>query len=268
VSALDTLRGLAEASPYAAGRVSLRIEGATAWLELDNPRARNAMTLRMMVQLADAVQTLRAFPGSAVVVHGRGDAFCAGGHLAEVRTTLTTAHGARAMSEVMTATVAALRDLPCVVVAAVDGVAMGGGAELAVACDRLVLGPTGRVHFVHSALGVAPGWGGAAWLESHVGRSGALDILLQATPLDGHALAARGLPAEVAPHGALAGVRLTVEALADRSVQAVRALKAQVVAARPLLDGAPQTEAFLRVWGAERHRQALADSPVGRGEVD
>jgi len=79
------LEALAERTPRSYGRVTLDVDGDLAWVRLDHPSARNAMTVAMMVDLAMAVERLASFDGRAVIVaSAEPGAFCSGGHLDEV----------------------------------------------------------------------------------------------------------------------------------------------------------------------------------------
>ncbi len=76
-----------------------------------------------------------------------------------------------------------LHSLPILSIAAVDGYAMGGGAELATACDLRVMSRRSVVQFVQLKMGVTPGWGGGTRLVRMVGREKALEMLLTMTRL-------------------------------------------------------------------------------------
>ena len=87
-------------------------------------------------------------------------AFCAGGDLRDVRQSLLDSEQGRIMCEQMTHNLDLLLQLPSFVIAAVEGAALGGGAEVLTACDALICGESSTIGFVHASLGVSPGWGG------------------------------------------------------------------------------------------------------------
>jgi len=160
---------------------------------------------------------------------------------------------------------AALRSLPAMSLAWVHGLALGGGAELAIAADFLFMTPGARVHFVHHQLGIVPGWGGAGRLHARLGTPTSLSILSDAAPLNAESCMAVGL-AE--------GIEDTLECVVESFVRprlkggpdALRALKREVEGHSPAPSKealALEAEAFAQVWGGPAHRKALADRGLG-----
>ncbi|KAJ0407199.1 hypothetical protein ATCC90586_005288 [Pythium insidiosum] len=160
----------------------------TAVIELHNPSARNALSGRMMAQLADIVATLEdpAVHGSltALVLGGSGGWFCAGADLRVAKQELGSREAGIAMGALMVDTLTRLRRLPLVSIALVSGGAFGGGAELATACDFRVMANNAVIQFVQAKMGVSPGWGGGARLHKVVGRQQALRLLCTAERLN------------------------------------------------------------------------------------
>lgn len=254
--------------PPAPGRVTLATQGPIARITLDNPGARNAMTAAMMVQLIDAVDALAAWPGAVVILASSTPGmFCAGGDLAQVRAGLGDPAVGHDMAIAMGEALDALLDLPCVSIAAIDGKAIGGGAELVTACDLRVMGPDAQLDFVHVRLGVAPGWGGAARLTRLLGRNAAIQILGEAHAIDGPTAKRWGLADHVTDGPALPAA-LDLARRYDAPPEAVRAVKRQVVAANlpPAQAREEDAAAFASVWGGPAHRAALATVPAGRGQ--
>ena len=262
-AALDALRSLkASLGPRArdGGHVQLHLDGAVAQLVLDHGARRNALTVGMMIDLAEHVQTLSSWPCSVVMLRAREPrVFCAGGDLSELPHAPPEA--AEAMCVAMSAVLDGLLDLPAISVCVLDGLAVGGGAELTTACDHRVGSAAARVHFIQASLGIAPGWGGAGRLVRHVGRRRALQILTR----EGVVGVDRGL--ELGLFDArLEGADPVAEAfdwlgpLLELAPAAVQAVKRQVVAAAPARTGGVTEEAraFGAVWGGPAHRAALA----------
>lgn len=256
MSAREVLADLASRSTPRGGTVRLSFEGSLAILRLDSPSARNAIDIGMMVQLADAVEALQAFEGSALILAANGPVFCSGGHLGDVRDGLVE-HGA-AMASAMTEVLDGLLALPLVSVAAVGGPAIGGGTEIALACDHRIIGPLGRFLFVQGKLGVAPGWGGARRLVAHVGRRLALKWLTSAADIGPEMALASGL-AEAMSHDAERGAREFLAPVLALPVGSVRAIKQQVHAAVRADD--TEARAFAAVWGGAAHRGSLTRGP-------
>jgi ethylmalonyl-CoA/methylmalonyl-CoA decarboxylase len=172
--------------PRGGGRVWVEQDGPVARLWIDHPARRNALSPGMMLDLGAAVEELRGFGGAAVVVCGAGGrGFCAGGDLEAVQAHLLDAEGAGAMQAWMRGALDALADLPLRVIGAVEGAALGGGAELLTACDEVFAAADARIGFVHASLGVSPGWGGAARLVGRRGPRVAGRALLAARPFTG-----------------------------------------------------------------------------------
>ncbi|KAE8996053.1 hypothetical protein PR003_g20129 [Phytophthora rubi] len=180
------LTGSKDTLPVHSTRLPLGLETLqkTAVLEIHNPKARNALSGKMMAQLADIV-TLLEDPGvycklNAVVVRGTGGWFCAGADLRVARQELNSREAGAAMGALMVDTLTRFRRLPLVSVAAIEGGAFGGGAELATACDFRIIESNAVIQFVQSRMGVVPGWGGGARLYKIVGRQHALRLLCTA----------------------------------------------------------------------------------------
>ena len=109
----------------------------------------------MMVELADHVTELGQWEaGKGLILRGADDSFCSGGDLTTVSAILTSRDGAR-MAQLMHDTLTRLQALPLVSLALLQGAALGGGAELATACDLRVMTDSARLGFVQ----VSPFWG-------------------------------------------------------------------------------------------------------------
>lgn len=256
-AALAALRGLGAAP--APERVRWAREGALATVTLDSPEARNGLSLGMMRTLGEGVAALAAADDvAAVLVRAEGPVFCAGGDLREVRASWGTPEGGRVVAAAMGTILDALLQLPALVVAAVRGPAIGGGAELLTAADLRVLGADGAFEFRQVRLGVACGWGGARRLPLHVPAPTATAWLLTGARVDRGAAVAASYAS--AADDAEAGARSLLAPVLAAPIAAVRAQKAQIVAARApwLGDRTADVDAFVSVWGGPAHRAALA----------
>jgi len=219
-------------------RLSMIPEGSPkiAVLTLENRESSNALTGRMMCQLHDRVRHLAdtALHPDLVglILTGTEGAFCAGADLKFAAAELKSAEDGAEMSALMTTTLRELRQLPLVSVAAIDGFAVGGGAELSTATDFRVMTPGASVRFVQVKMGVSPGWGGGGRLTSLVGRRAAIRLLGTGTPTPAVTALSIGLADHVAPEG-VAAVEAATDFLQPYAHQAnpaaVRAIK-QVVA--------------------------------------
>lgn len=188
-----------------------RLDGGIALLTLTNP----PLNLNTMATLHALVATCAAIAADdatrVVVVTGDGDrAFCAGSDLREfdaVRDDVV-ARKLRLENEAFTA----IETLPQPVIAALNGVALGGGAEIALACDLRIMDARARIGFPEVNMGVFPGSGGVFRLPRVVGLARAYELLYTGEPIDATeahriGLANRVVPAGEAPDAALALAR-------------------------------------------------------------
>lgn len=168
---------------------------AALWLRLDRPRRRNALTVELVSELADAVL---AAPGpgiSAIVLTGSPPAFCSGGDLVSLGA--VAEQGATAVTDVVHGQfhrlVSALADSPLPVIAAINGTAMGAGLDLALSCDLRYASADAILASSWITVGLVPGMGGAHLLSRAVGVTRAAEMVLTGTPVSAADAAACGL---------------------------------------------------------------------------
>jgi enoyl-CoA hydratase len=161
-----------------------RTEGRVRHLTLNRPRALNALNREVLAELARELDAIRGDEAvGAVLIDGSGDrAFCAGADLTElVELDPTSAHELhRRGQRVMTA----VEELPVPVVAAVDGYALGGGCELALACPVVLASDRAKFGLPEAKLGLMPGYGGTQRLRRAIGRAPAMAMMLTGRPVD------------------------------------------------------------------------------------
>jgi enoyl-CoA hydratase len=169
-------------------------DGVTV-VTLNRPRKYNALTGALLAELAAACDAILADATvRAVVLTGADPAFCAGIDLGELGTS-PEAFG--------TGTLRAVQELPVPVIAAVNGVAVTGGLELALACDFRIAGDRARFADTHARVGVVPGWGLTARLPAAVGQSWARQMSFTGNFVDAELALRIGLVNEVVPHAQL-----------------------------------------------------------------
>jgi len=158
--------------------VRVEVAERVATVSLDRPEALNAISTELAVALADAVEPLGTDPAvRAVVLTGAGErAFCVGADLKQ-RAGLDD-HGWFVQREAFRRGFAAVRRCPLPTVAAVFGFALGGGTELALACDLVVAADDATFGLPEVRLGLVPAGGGTQLLARRVGRSVAKDLVL------------------------------------------------------------------------------------------
>jgi enoyl-CoA hydratase/carnithine racemase len=130
-------------------------------LTLSNPARRNALSGQMMVQLADHVDKLvsdiQYEDTTCVVVRGEGGFFCSGADLTSASQDLQSSQDGMDMCILMQSTLHKLRSLPLVSLAEIRGGAVGGGTELALACDIRIVEDDAVFQMVHASMGLSPG---------------------------------------------------------------------------------------------------------------
>jgi enoyl-CoA hydratase len=204
-------------------------EGAVALMTLDRPQSLNALNAALLDDLRRAVldvgrdRTIRA-----LVISGTGEkAFAAGADLRELAALSPADMYARARLGQDVFGLLERADVP--VIAAVNGVALGGGCELAMACTLRIAADTARFGQPEVNLGLIPGFGGTQRLARLVGRGRALDLLLTGRAIDAQEALRLGLIDRVVPASTLLDeARGLAAALAEKPVAAVRGILAAV----------------------------------------
>jgi enoyl-CoA hydratase/carnithine racemase len=215
------------------GTVHVERRGHVAVVTLDRPGRRNALGHVMWAALGRAADELHAQPPRAVVLTGAGDAFCAGMDVNPDNPQVAQLVGAVAQQDVapvraMLADLHRVLDrlfaLPVPIVAALGGLAYGGGAELATRCDLRVADPAATICFSEVRLGLMPDLGGGVALARLIGPGRAADLILTARKVGADEALGLGLFNRVsAPGGVLAEAIGLAEAIAGNGPRAVRA---------------------------------------------
>lgn len=238
--------------------------GAVLHLVINRPQRRNALALALL----DAIGATLAEHAAdsdilCAVITGSGEkCFAAGGDLQELDA-IRSAADTRAMSRRGRAALDQVRAFPVPVIAALNGLALGGGAELALACDLRIAAPNAEIGFLQAQLGVTTAWGGGIDLALTVGDRSALRIL---------ATAARIAPARALDIGLVDWVCAPGQPLEDcvatflepylcRSRAVLEGCKAPVAAARRRAHAelaAIEEEHFVASWTSDAHWAAVA----------
>jgi enoyl-CoA hydratase/carnithine racemase len=215
------------------GTVTLSRDGHLAVLTLDRPERRNAIGEAMWLALDERIAELEAAPPRVVVLTGAGDrAFCAGQDLGldnpqvEGLMTAVQNHDEAPVARFLERerrVVDRLFALPVPIIAAVNGVAYGGGAELATRCDLRVFDPAAVVCFSEVVLGLMPDWGGGVALARLLGPGRAADLVLTARRVAAPEALALGLANRVSAAGNALGESVELgRAIAKNGPRAVR----------------------------------------------
>lgn len=245
--------------PYESLLVS--IEERVATLTVNRPERRNALNATVRTELVDALEALREESEVRVVIlTGAGDrAFVAGADITEFaeRTPLEQRQAMQPprIFELVAA-------FPKPVIAMINGFALGGGCELALACDLRIAAASARLGQPEIRLGLIPGGGGTQRLPRLVGPGRALRLILTGELIDAAEALRLGLVDEVVPDDALRPRTLELaRAIAGQSPVAVRLAKEAVRAALelPLAAGlAHERELFITAFGSEDKAEGVA----------
>jgi enoyl-CoA hydratase len=241
--------------------VRLETAAGVAVLTIDRPQARNAIGFATMTELEAALDALAGSEAAVVVVTGGGDrAFVSGGDLKEL-SAVRTHEDALGMAQRVRRLLDRLAALPMPVIAALNGHALGGGAEVAIAADIRIAADDVRIGFNQVTLGIMPAWGGAERLAALVGRSRALLAVTTGEQYDALSAQRLGLLDLVVPRASFdTDWRALAGKLAASAPGATRSLKAVVNAAQPSVHThteADSTDAFARLWTADAHWDAV-----------
>lgn len=237
---------------------------------LQRPERRNALARETLRELRVVFENHVRQPDLRLaVISGAGeDAFCAGGDLVDLADTRDAESAERFAAE-GTAALDAIRLFPVPTIAALNGLAIGGGAELAVACDMRIAAHGARIGFVQANLHISTAWGGGADLTRLVGYGRAMELLATGEVLEAEAARAIGLVNRVAEEGDFIGfVERFLDPMRERRPEVMRALKAQALAERlgvaPPARRAGDQARFVETWLDPAHWSA-ADAFTHKG---
>lgn len=216
--------------------------GAVRTLTLNRPKALNSFTSAMHMALADALGEVESDKSvRCLVLTGAGRAFCAGQDLADPAVAPDLAPGARptdvgnVIERFYKPLALRLRAMPVPVIAAVNGVAAGAGASVALGCDMVIAARSASFIQAFSKIGLVPDAGGTWLLPRLVGRANALALAMTGDKLTADAAQQMGLIWKCVDDAAFTGeVRAMAERLAAMPVAALVATRAAIDAAMHL----------------------------------
>jgi enoyl-CoA hydratase len=209
--------------------VRMERRGSTAWITLDRPEALNAFNPALVSQLSAAVGQAGADPAVRVLVlTGSGRAFSVGADLKSISSPSAEVDadsllGFVAEAAAMIESVAAIAKP---VIAAVNGVALAGGLELALACDFIIASERAVLGDAHANFGLLPGAGGSVRLLRRIGAAAAKRLMFSGDMMPAVDLVACGLVDEVVPSDLLdSRVRDLSESFSAKSPAGLAAMK-------------------------------------------
>jgi enoyl-CoA hydratase len=239
-----------------------------AVLTFNRPQARNALNLAAMGYFASRISKLAASDSlRCVILTGAGEtAFCSGGDLVELNDYPTEADALNFIT-IMGDALLMLERLPVPVIAAINGYALGGGMEIAMACDLRIVDSAAKLGFVQIRLALTPGWGAGQRLLRQVGYAKAFEILLAGQTMTAEEFLKLGLVNRVVETGqALPQALILAKQIAAYPPDVVRSIKTLLQAGlTQSYESALQTERslFPPLSAAEPHLKAM-DTFVNR----
>ena len=178
--------------------VTLEQQGSVGILTIDRPEALNALNSAVLAELDAAITAVEQNDGiRAVILTGAGRSFVAGADIAEMKEFSSIdgkQFGVRGSGIFLR-----LENLPKPVIAAVNGFALGGGCELAMACDIRIASEKAKFGQPETGLGITPGFGGTQRLPRIVGISKAMELILTAKTIGAAEALEIGLVSQVVP---------------------------------------------------------------------
>jgi enoyl-CoA hydratase/carnithine racemase len=200
--------------------------GAVARITLNRPEKLNAFVGAMREEIYEALCLCDVEEVRAVVITGTGKGFCAGADvrfLAEVRNTNDTESLARVL-KLARDVVSKIRELPKPVIASVNGVAAGGGINLALACDVRVASERATFGETFIRLGLHPDWGGTFFLPRLAGTAAAIEMMMGGDVVSAEEAYRLGLVNRVVPHDTLEAATAEVAARFTRNSPRINAM--------------------------------------------
>jgi len=236
------------------------LETRAAQIWLNRPERLNALSVEMVEALLKVVSGALAAGVTALIFRAKGRGFCAGADLKDRRT--MTEGDRYAHNRAINAAVNAVADAPVPTIAVINGIALGGGLELALACDIRIAATGAKIGLTESRVGAIPGGGGTQRLPRLIGISRALEMMYSGEPVAAQKAFDIGLVnACVADEELDSTVARYAQLLGSRSRSATRTLKKVVYEGMemPLAGGLEcERQALGTILGSADYAEGLA----------
>jgi enoyl-CoA hydratase/carnithine racemase len=228
-------------------------------LRMNRPNAYNALSVELTDALRKAVASVWEKGGRVMVLAATEPGFCSGADLKQRRT--MTDEQKYAHNRAINALGNEIAALPVPTVAAINGIAMGGGCELALACDIRFASESAKIGLTEARIGAMPGAGGSQRLPRLIGTARALGLIFSGEPVTGAKAMEYGLVNRLTPNEALMSAALDfARVLASRSRRTASLLKQAVYAGieKSLSDGLElERVAIVEVLASNDYREGL-----------
>lgn len=253
----------------AANPIHLKREGAIATIVLDRPERANTITLQLTVDFNDALDALDQDPGVAcILITGAGDKhFCGGADLREIEDMMTPEG---VTGDPRRDFIRHIEDVSKPVICVINGAAMGGGCEIALACDFRIMADDAEIGLPEIRFGALPGAGGTQRLPRLIGLAKAKEMILMGRPLSAMEALRIGLVTSVAPRAELPEAALELAAiLVDKAPYALAAGKRLLNKAHdmPLDEGLAFERRTIRDMASEEERNEFRERSAAESSV-
>jgi enoyl-CoA hydratase len=241
--------------------VRVHLDAGVAVITVDRPSVRNAIGFTTVTEFDSALDEVQASGAAVLVIRGGGDrAFVSGGDLKELAA-VRTHDDAVAMARLVRRMLDRVAAFPLPVIAALNGHALGGGAEVAIAADIRLAADDVKIGFNQVSLAIMPAWGGAERLAQRIGRGRALLAIATGELYDAAAARDIGLVDIVVPRASFNEEwQALARRLAATAPGTTRAVKSVIAAAAPTTHQnleAAAADTFARLWVADAHWDAV-----------
>ncbi|MGH7281106.1 MAG: enoyl-CoA hydratase/isomerase family protein [Polyangiaceae bacterium] len=235
-------------------------EGALAVWTIERPAAKNALDSKVLAALDKELDRAKKDRDLRVVIlTGAGDAFSSGGDLQELRT-VTGLTETEKFCDLGRGICKKMEEFHVPIIASLSGVAYGGGAELALACDMRIADPAARISFKQARMGVTTAWGTLARLVSIVGHGTASRLLFTTHEVGAKEAKKLGLVDEVSDKGmSLTVARAWAHDIIASAPKAVADMKELMKISRnePAKLDAEERKRFILAWTGQEHADAV-----------
>lgn len=237
-----------------------KIQDGIGVLTINRPHVRNALNWETMEVFSERVDRISKLDDlKALIVTGAEGAFSSGGDLFELDNFLTRLDGIR-LTTLMGNTLKRLERLHIPTLAAMEGAAMGGGAEIALACDMRIMAEKAVMGLMHIRLAITPAWGGGQRLLRAVGYARALEWLSSGRIISALEAQAVGLANRISPDGkaleSAIDLAKSITTNAHSSVKAVKRILLAGLTEAPKVAEAIEQDDFVEQWASKEHYHA------------
>lgn len=238
-------------------------ENGITLITFNRPDALNALNLEAMVAFWLAIRDLKQDDSVRVLIlTGAGEkAFCSGGDLVELSQQVSE-DDAHYFTRIMRDALAEMENLSIPVIAAINGYALGGGSEIALACDMRIVDADVKMGMVQINMALTPGWGAGQRLLRLVGYSKAMELFLKATILSADDLLDLKLANQKVDTGLALQTALTfAQEIADRPPKVIHGIKKLLRAGLTQSSETAQQieqDLFPTLWADTEHIEAVS----------